>query len=223
MNAETNEKREESVRLSTEQEAEIGDILLSARAVSRQMILQAQEQIDDMMRKAEEQAAEKLSEAEKQAAQITREAEEQAAEKLREAEERAAQILQGAMEEKYGEAPGSEEQTEAEAAAETETDVQPEEAVRGKRRAAGRDAGVRGALCGRLLCQASPAAAGDRGFYQRAMALLSQRPVSARTACARRGSVGDGGNRRHPAGYRGSRQRYCQRAHGDHREITVSA
>ena len=47
--------------------------------------------------------------------------------------------------------------------------------------------------------------------------------VSARTACARRGSVGDGGNRRHPAGYRGSRQRYCQRAHGDHREITVSA
>ena len=130
MNAETNEKREESVRLSTEQEAEIGDILLSARAVSRQMILQAQEQIDDMMRKAEEQAAEKLREAEEQAAQITREAEEQAAEKLREAEERAAQILQGAMEEKYGEAPGSEEQTEAEAAAETETDVQPEEAVR---------------------------------------------------------------------------------------------
>ena len=124
MNAETKEKREESFRLSTEQEAEIGDILLSARTVSRQMILQAQEQIDDMMRKAEEQAAEKLREAEEQAAQITREAEEQAAEKLREAEERAAQILQGAKEEKYGEATGNEEQTE------TETAGQPEEAAR---------------------------------------------------------------------------------------------
>ncbi len=130
MNAETNEKREESVRLSTEQEAEIGDILRSARAVSRQMILQAQEQIDDMMRKAEEQAAEKLREAEEQAAQITRGAEEQAAEKLRKAEERAAQILQGAMEEKNGEAAGNEEGAEADAAAETEAAGQPEKAAR---------------------------------------------------------------------------------------------
>ena len=129
MNAEINEKREESVRLSTEQEAEIGDILLSARAVSRQMILQAQEQIDDMMRKAEEQAAEKLREAEEQAARITREAEEQAAEKLREAEKRAAKILQGAIEAKNGEAAGNEEGTEADAAAEAETAGQPEEAV----------------------------------------------------------------------------------------------
>ena len=129
MNAEINEKREKSVRLSTEQEAEIGDILLSARAVSRQMILQAQEQIDDMMRKAEEQAAEKLREAEEQAARITREAEEQAAEKLREAEKRAAKILQGAIEAKNGEAAGNEEGTEADAAAEAETAGQPEEAV----------------------------------------------------------------------------------------------
>ncbi|MBR1566428.1 MAG: hypothetical protein IJ649_06655 [Oscillospiraceae bacterium] len=129
MNAETNEKREESFRLSTEQEAEIGDILLSARTVSRQMILQAQEQIEDMMRKAEEQAAEKLREAEEQADRITREAEEQAAEKLRMAEERAAQILQGAREEKNGEAAGNEEGTEAEAAAETGAAGQPGEAI----------------------------------------------------------------------------------------------
>lgn len=127
MNAETKEKREESFRLSTEQEAEIGDILLSARTVSRQMILQAQEQIDDMMRKAEEQAAEKLREAEEQAAQITREAEEQAAEKLREAEEQAAQILQGATEEKNG--TGNEEGTVPEEAVETEVAGQPEEPV----------------------------------------------------------------------------------------------
>ncbi|MBR6839909.1 MAG: hypothetical protein IKM82_04900 [Oscillospiraceae bacterium] len=130
MNAETNERREESFRLSTEQETEIGDILLSARTVSRQMILQAQEQIDDMMRKAEEQAAEKLREAEEQAAQITREAEEQAAEKLRKAEERAAQILQGAMGEKNSEAAGNEEGAEADAAAETEAAGQPEETAR---------------------------------------------------------------------------------------------
>ena len=130
MNAETNERREESFRSSTEQETEIGDILLSARTVSRQMILQAQEQIDDMMRKAEEQAAEKLREAEEQAAQITREAEEQAAEKLRKAEERAAQILQGAMGEKNSEAAGNEEGAEADAAAETEAAGQPEETAR---------------------------------------------------------------------------------------------
>ena len=130
MNAETNERREESFRLSTEQETEIGDILLSARTVSRQMILQAQEQIDDMIRKAEEQAAEKLREAEEQAAQITREAEEQAAEKLRKAEERAAQILQGAMGEKNSEAAGNEEGAEADAAAETEAAGQPEETAR---------------------------------------------------------------------------------------------
>ena len=130
MNAETNERREESFRLSTEQETEIGDILLSARTVSRQMILQAQEQIDDMMRKAEEQAAEKLREAEEQAAQITREAEEQAAEKLRKAEERAAQILQGAMGEKNSEAAGNAEGAEADAAAETEAAGQPEETAR---------------------------------------------------------------------------------------------
>lgn len=129
MGVETNEKREESFRLSTEQQAEIGDILLSARAVSRQMILQAQEQIDDMMRKAEEQAAEKLRGAEEQAAQITRQAEEQAAEKLREAEERAAQILRSATEEKNGEADGAEEKTEPEDAAETEPGARPEEPV----------------------------------------------------------------------------------------------
>ena len=123
MNAETNEKREEGFRLSTEQQTEIGDILLSARAVSRQMILQAQEQIDDMMRKAEEQAAEKLREAEEQAAQITLEAEEQAAEKLRKAEERAAQILQGAADEMRSDE--ADEGTEPEDAAETEPDGQP--------------------------------------------------------------------------------------------------
>jgi len=123
MNAETNEKREEGFRLSTEQQTEIGDILLSARAVSRQMILQAQEQIDDMMRKAEEQAAEKLREAEEQAAQITLEAEEQAAEKLRKAEERAAQILQGAADEMRSDE--ADEGTEPENAAETEPDGQP--------------------------------------------------------------------------------------------------
>ena len=123
MNAETNEKREEGFRLSTEQQTEIGDILLSARAVSRQMILQAQEQIDDMMRKAEEQAAEKLREAEEQAAQITLEAEEQAAEKLRQAEERAAQILQGAADEMRSDE--ADEGTEPEDAAETEPDGQP--------------------------------------------------------------------------------------------------
>ena len=86
MNAETNESQHEQFRLSTEQQAEIGDILLSARAVSRQMILQAQEQADGILQKATEEAGRLVREAEEQAEQITRQAEEQAAEKLREAE-----------------------------------------------------------------------------------------------------------------------------------------
>ena len=103
MNAETNESQHEQFRLSTEQQAEIGDILLSARAVSRQMILQAQEQADGILQKATEEAGRLVREAEEQAEQITRQAEAQAAEKLREAEANTPE-LPDAGEETAGEA-----------------------------------------------------------------------------------------------------------------------
>lgn len=86
MNAETNESQHEQFRLSTEQQAEIGDILLSARAVSRQMILQAQEQADGILENARAEADRLVREASEQAAETLRLAEEQAAEKRCEAE-----------------------------------------------------------------------------------------------------------------------------------------
>ena len=47
----------EKFRLSAQEQEEIGDILMSARAVSHQMIAQAQEKIDAMLLKAQERAA----------------------------------------------------------------------------------------------------------------------------------------------------------------------
>ncbi len=58
--------------------AEVGDILLSARAVSREMIARARRQADEILREAEEKAAGIVRDAEEQAAEIVREAEERA-------------------------------------------------------------------------------------------------------------------------------------------------
>lgn len=109
MDAETNGPQREEFRLSAEQQAEIGDILLSARAVSRQMITQAQQQADEILQsandradtlvhEAEEKADTILSEAAEKAAETIRTAEEQAAEIRRQAEERAAEIAPAAVE-----------------------------------------------------------------------------------------------------------------------------
>lgn len=107
MDAETSGLRKEEFRLSAEQQAEIGDILLSARAVSRQMVAQAKEQADEILQGANEQAGRLVQEAEEkadgilraageQALETTRAAEEQAAEIVRTAQARAAEILQDA-------------------------------------------------------------------------------------------------------------------------------
>ena len=81
MDAETKELRKDEFRLSTEQQAEIGDILLSARAVSRQMINDAQTKADAILQSANAEAE-----------RLVREAEEKAAETLRAAEARALEI-----------------------------------------------------------------------------------------------------------------------------------
>lgn len=93
MDAQANEIKKEEFRLSSEQQAEIGDILLSARAVSRQMIAQAQEQADKLLQDARDEAERLVREAEEKAEETLRAAEEQAAETIRLAEERAAEAV----------------------------------------------------------------------------------------------------------------------------------
>ena len=93
MDAQANEIKKEEFRLSSEQQAEIGDILLSARAVSRQMIAQAQEQADKLLQDARDEAERLVREAEEKADATLRAAEEQAAETIRLAEERAAEAV----------------------------------------------------------------------------------------------------------------------------------
>ena len=68
----------EEARLSREQQAEIGDIFLSARTVSRQMVLQAREQSDEILKTARDRAEQIVTEAEERAERILREAEERA-------------------------------------------------------------------------------------------------------------------------------------------------
>lgn len=98
MEAETNGPQKEQFRLSAEQQEEIGDILLSARAVSRQMIAQAQQQADEILQAANERAETLVHEAEEKAEETARAADEKAAETIRAAEERAAEIRREAEE-----------------------------------------------------------------------------------------------------------------------------
>ncbi len=109
MSEESVTQEKEQLRLSTEQQAEIGDILLSARAVSRQMVNQAREQSDEIlqtardraeqiMNEASEKAARALREADEKAAAIVGDAREEAANALQEAEDQAAAIIQEAEE-----------------------------------------------------------------------------------------------------------------------------
>lgn len=97
----TEESVENGARLSMEQQAEIGDILLSARTVSRQMVAQAREEADGIVKAAEERAGQRVREAEEQAAEILREAEEKAAALVREAEERSAPPMSEAEMQEY--------------------------------------------------------------------------------------------------------------------------
>ena len=60
----------EEARLSREQQAEIGDIFLSARTVSRQMVIQAREQSDESLRTARDRAEQIVTEAEERASAI---------------------------------------------------------------------------------------------------------------------------------------------------------
>ena len=76
---ESNGVLREEVRMSREQQAEIGDIFLSARTVSRQMVMQAREQSDQILQTARDRAEQIVAEAEEKAARILREAEEKAA------------------------------------------------------------------------------------------------------------------------------------------------
>ncbi|MBQ6928090.1 MAG: hypothetical protein IJQ36_07255 [Oscillospiraceae bacterium] len=78
---------QEELPLNAEQKAEVGDILLSARTVSRQMVTQAREQSDEILQTARDRAGQIVQEAEEKAAAILAEAEEKAAVLLEEAEE----------------------------------------------------------------------------------------------------------------------------------------
>ena len=65
--------------LNPEQQAEIRDILLSARTVSRQMVSQAREQSDEILRTARDRAEQIIQDAEEKAAAIVAGAERRAA------------------------------------------------------------------------------------------------------------------------------------------------
>ena len=83
-------QRQEELPLNTMENVEIGDILLSARALSRQTLAQAREQADLILRDAREQSDQILQSARDRAAQTVQQAEEQAAAIRREAAEKAA-------------------------------------------------------------------------------------------------------------------------------------
>ena len=82
----------EKIRLSTGQQAEIGNIMLSARSVSRQTITQAQTKADEILKNANERADEIVRDAAAKAAETLRLAEEQAARIVHDAEARANEI-----------------------------------------------------------------------------------------------------------------------------------
>ena len=77
----------EELPMNAEQKAEVGDILLSARTVSRQMVSQAREQSDEILQTARDRAEQIVQDAEEKAAAIVRDAEERAAVMLAEAGE----------------------------------------------------------------------------------------------------------------------------------------
>ena len=81
MGADTYGYDRDAVILSREQQAEIGDIFLSARTVSRQMVMQARDQSDEIVRVAHERAEQIVKQAEEQAEEIIREAEKKAADR----------------------------------------------------------------------------------------------------------------------------------------------
>ena len=77
----------EELPMNAGQKAEVGDILLSARTVSRQMVSQAREQSDEILQIARDRAEQIVQDAEEKAAAIVRDAEERAAGLLAEAAE----------------------------------------------------------------------------------------------------------------------------------------
>ena len=72
-------KQLQELPMNAEQKAEVGDVLLSARTVSRQMVSQAREQSDEILQIARDRAEQIVQQAEEKAAAILREAEEKAA------------------------------------------------------------------------------------------------------------------------------------------------
>lgn len=72
-------KQLQELPMNAEQKAEVGDVLLSARTVSRQMVTQAREQSDEILQIARDRAEQIVQQAEEKAAAILREAEEKAA------------------------------------------------------------------------------------------------------------------------------------------------
>ena len=69
----------EAQPLNAQQQAEVGDVILSARTVSRQMVTQAREQSDEILKTARDRAEQIIEDAEEKAAAILREAEDKAA------------------------------------------------------------------------------------------------------------------------------------------------
>ena len=71
----------DELRLSAEEQSEIGEILVSARLVARQMITLARQQSDEIMQTARDRAEQIVQDAEEKAEKLLREAEEEAARK----------------------------------------------------------------------------------------------------------------------------------------------
>ena len=72
-------KQLQELPMNAEQKAEVGDVLLSARTVSRQMVTQAREQSDEILQIARDRAEQIVQQAEEKAAAILSEAKEKAA------------------------------------------------------------------------------------------------------------------------------------------------
>ena len=98
MAEETSREPRDAYRLTQEEQSEIGDILVSARAVARQMISQAREQADAILKNAQDKADETVRSAEEAKAAVLKEAEDSAAALRQEAEEAKAAVLKEAEE-----------------------------------------------------------------------------------------------------------------------------
>lgn len=113
MAGEPNRLPKEEWRANREQQSEIGDILLSARSVARQMIAQAKEQAEGILKDARERADEIAKDAEERKSAALREAEEAKAAVLREAAEQADAVIRKAEEDAAAVAREGEEQKAA--------------------------------------------------------------------------------------------------------------